>query len=103
MIKKVQVMVKRSKGFRTKSRQRMRVNPRTRGKVPVTKSLQKFKVGDRAGLAIEPRIHRGHPHPKFQGKTGTIEGRQGSAYILKIRDGGKVKRLLVRPEHLKKV
>jgi large subunit ribosomal protein L21e len=96
-------MVKRSKGSRTKSRQRMRVNPRSRGKVAVTKSLQQFKKGDNAGVVIEPRIHRGHPHPKFQGRTGTIEGKQGSAYILRIMDGGKVKRLLVRPEHLRKV
>ena len=96
-------MVKRSKGARTKSRQRMRVNPRSRGKVPVTKSLQQFKEGEIAGVAIEPRIHKGHPHPKYQGKTGTIEGKQGSAYVLRIKDGGKVKRLLVRPEHLRKV
>jgi large subunit ribosomal protein L21e len=81
----------------------MRITPRKRGKVPVTKSLVTFKVGDRAAIKIEPRIHRGQPHAKFQGRTGEIVGTQGKAYLVEIRDGGKYKKLLVRPEHLKKV
>jgi large subunit ribosomal protein L21e len=96
-------MVRRSKGLRCGSRQKMRITPRKRGKVPVTKSLVTFKVGDRASIKIEPRIHRGQPHSKFQGRTGEIVGIQGKAYLVKIRDGGKSKKLLVRPEHLKKV
>ena len=96
-------MVKRSKGLRCSTRQKMRVTPRNRGKVPVTKSLITYSLGDRAAIKIEPRIHKGQPHAKFQGRTGKIVGTQGKAYYVEIRDGGKQKRLLVRPEHLKRV
>lgn len=96
-------MVKRSKGLRCNTRQKMRVTPRNRGKVPITKSLITFNKGEMVAIKIEPRIQKGQPHPKFQGRTGEIIGTQGKAYILMIRDGGKEKRLLARPEHLKKV
>ena len=41
------------------------------------------------------------PHPRFQGRTGVVVGQRGRAYIVQIRDGGKIKTLFVRPEHLK--
>lgn len=96
-------MVRRSKGLRCNTRQKMRVTPRKRGKVPVTKSLVTFKVGEMAAVKIEPRIQKGQPHAKFQGRTGEIIGTQGKAYRLLIRDGGKRKELLARPEHLKRM
>jgi large subunit ribosomal protein L21e len=96
-------MVRRSQGIRSNTRQKMRVTPRRRGKVPVTKTLRIFRIGEKAAIKIEPRIHKGQPHAKFQGLTGEIVGTQGKAYYLKVRDGGKLKRLLVRPEHLKRV
>ena len=41
------------------------------------------------------------PHPRFNGKIGEIIGRQGRAYVVQIRDGNKIKRLIVRSEHLR--
>lgn len=100
---RVSEMVKRSKGLRSKTRQKMRVSPREKGKVKVTKFLQNFELGEKVGINIDPRIHKGHPHPRFQGSTCTVVGHQGNAYVLELKDGGKVKRLVVKPEHIKRL
>jgi large subunit ribosomal protein L21e len=81
----------------------MRVRPRDRGKIPITKTMAAFDTGAKVTIIIEPRVHKGMPHQAFQGMTGHILGKQGNAYILSIHDGGKEKRLVVRPEHLVKV
>jgi large subunit ribosomal protein L21e len=39
---------------------------------------------------------------RFHGRTGVVVGTQGEAYMLEVRDGGKMKRIIVRPEHLRK-
>ena len=95
--------MKRSHGIRCNTRHKLRVRPRTRGKVPVTKTLRVFTPGERVTVKIEPRIHKGMPHAAFQGMTGEITGKQGNAYVLRIFDGEKEKTLIVRPEHIVKV
>jgi len=42
------------------------------------------------------------PHPKFHGLTGTIVGKRGNSYLVKIRDKKKEKIIISRPEHLRK-
>lgn len=95
-------MVKRSKGLRSQTRLKFRVRPRERGKSRITKALQSFKEGDKAALVVDPRIHKGFPHQKYQGQTGTVIGHQGRSYVLTISDKGKKKTLIVSPEHLKR-
>jgi len=92
--------MKRSHGIRCNTRHKMRINPRTRGKVSVTKTMAAFNTGEKVAIIIEPRIHKGMPHASFQGMTGEIMGKQGNSYITRINDGGKEKNLVVRPEHL---
>ncbi len=69
------------------------------GKPNITKFLQEFKEGDSVHIhfTTTSRIQ----HPRFQGKTGEIIRRQGRSYVVEIRDGRKMKKLFVRPEHLK--
>jgi large subunit ribosomal protein L21e len=96
-------MVKRSKGIRSKSRHILRKKPRNRGKLPITRALQKFDEGDSVNIVIEPSIHKGMPHIRTHGKTGKIEGKQGEAYIVGINEGKKHKTLIIKPEHLRRV
>ena len=96
-------MVKRSRGFRSSTRSKLRKKPRQRGLSPITSSLKKFEVGEKASIVIDPSIHKGQPHPRFHGLTGVIKGMQGSAYSLDVKVGNKNKILLVRSEHLKKI
>ena len=96
-------MVVRSKGLRSKSRQILRKKPRQRGMPPVTHSLAEFPQGSKVAVVINSSIHKGMPHVRFQGQTGTVIGKQGNSFRLMITVGKKEKELVVRPEHLKQV
>ena len=96
-------MVKRSKGFRSKTRQKLRRHPRDRGLSPITRTLQEFNEGEHVNIVIDPSKHKGLPHPRFHGLTGVIIGTQGKSYILKIKVGKKEKQVIIRPEHLRKI
>jgi large subunit ribosomal protein L21e len=96
-------MVKRSKGIRSKSRHVLRKKPRNRGLSPITRALQRFEIGERVSVNIDPSVHKGMPHPRFHGYTGKIEGMQGDAYLVGIKVGKKYKTLIVRSEHLGRI
>ena len=96
-------MVKRSKGIRSKSRHILRKKPRDRGISSITRALQEFEEGDSVSVVIDPSVHKGMPHIRFQGYTGKIEGKQGNAYVISINVDKKHKTLVVRPEHLRRV
>ncbi|MGH2669029.1 MAG: 50S ribosomal protein L21e [bacterium] len=93
-------MVKRSHGPRNRSRSRMRKNVRDRGMPPVTHSLREFPEGTRVSVKINSAVHGAMPHPRFQGVTGSVVGKQGRAYRVAFFDGNKQKTLIVGPEHL---
>lgn len=94
-------MAKRSKGSRSQTRKKLRKNPRQRGLTPITRSLQTFEAGDVVTIDIDPAIHKGQPHARFQGTTGKVAGTQGKAYVVRVRDGGMHKEVIARPEHLR--
>lgn len=80
----------------------MKKKPRERGLSPITRSLQTFNIGEKAGVVIDPSIHKGQPHPRFHGLTGTVKKRQGNAYLIEIKDGNKTKQVIAKPEHLRR-
>ncbi len=90
-------------GFRRKTRRKLSKNVRQKGKFSLTRFFQRLVEGDRVYLVAEPSIQKGMYFPRFHGKAGIIDGKQGSNYYVKIKDGNKSKRLLVHPVHLKKV
>jgi large subunit ribosomal protein L21e len=93
--------MKGSEGYRRRTRS-LRVKPRDRGKVRIRARMQRFGEQERVSLKINP-FYQNIPHPRFNGRTGTVVGRQGRAYFVEIVDGGKTKRIIVTPEHLKRV
>lgn len=95
-------MGKASKGGRRRTRKVMQKRARERGLSTLTRAFQKFDVGEKASVSLDPSIHKGQPHVRFHGRTGVVVGAQGNAYMLEVRDGGKTKRIIVRPEHLRK-
>jgi len=96
-------MVKRSKGLRSKSRHIMRKKPRHRGVNSLTRALQEFEIGEPVNIDVDPSVHKGLPHLRFQGQTGVVEGMQGDAYLVGVTVGKKHKTLIIRPEHLGRV
>lgn len=95
-------MVK-SKGKRSKTRSKLRKKIRDRGKVPTTKAIQDFPPGTKTSIKINPSVTSGQPHNRFHGRTGVISGKQGQSYVVNIKDGDKIKKVITRPEHLEKV
>ncbi len=96
-------MVKRSKGLRSKTRHKLRRQPRDRGLSPITRSLQKFEEGEHVNIVIDPSKLKGQPHPRFHGLSGTVLKMQGEAYLLNVKVGNMDKKLIIRPEHLRKI
>jgi large subunit ribosomal protein L21e len=88
-------------GPRKKTRYKFRKDQRRRGILPVTSLIQKFEIGQKVHVICEPSIQKGMPHPRFHGRTGTVVGQRGRAWLLEIRDGGKEKIVIARPQHLK--
>jgi large subunit ribosomal protein L21e len=67
----------------------------------VTTAIQHFEVGDKVHVVCEPSTHKGMPHRRFHGKTGTIIGQRGRAWMLEVPDGDALKVVIARSQHLK--
>ncbi len=78
----------------------MRKKPRDRGVSSITRAMQQFELGENVNIRIDSACHKGMPHPRFQGRTGKVEGMQGGSYLIGIIVGKKHKTLIIRPEHL---
>jgi len=94
-------MVKKSRGFRSGTRKKLRQKPSKRP--AITKYLRSFKRGAKVMILPEPASQRGMPFPRYKGKVGVVVGKRGSSYLVEIVDGKKKKTIISRPEHLKKV
>lgn len=94
-------MVRKSRGTRAKTREKLRQKPGYRPSI--TKFLQEFKEGQKVIILPEPSSHSGMPHPRFKGKIGKVIGKRGKGYIVEIIDGNKVKKIISKPEHLKAI
>ena len=95
-------MVKASKGIMERTRQKFRKRARERGLSPITRALQKFGEGDRVTIVIDSGVHAGQPHKRFHGLTGVVVENRGRAYVVDVRFGGKIKKAIVLPEHLRR-
>ena len=89
-----------SHGPREGTRHKLSNDPRDRGTSPPQRAVQQFEDGDRVHLSIDPSVPDGRYHPRFDGKTGVVEGQQGSAYTVRITDGGSQKTVIAKPAHL---
>jgi len=88
-------------GPRKKTRYKFKKDLRRRGLAPVTSLIRKYEVGDKVHIVCEPSVQKGMPHRRFHGKTGTIIGQRGRAWVLEINDGNSKKVVISRPQHLK--
>lgn len=92
-------MGRKSRGFRSGTRQKLKQKPGYRP--AITKFLQEFKKKQKVIILPEPSSQRGMPHSRFKGKSGKIVGKRGRSYIVEVKDGKKLKKIISRPEHLK--
>lgn len=95
--------MKRIGGFRRKTRHKMRQSISNKGKLPVSKFMQEFEIGERVILKAEPSHQGGLFFLRFQGKVGDVIKKQGECVIVQIKDGNKLKKCLVHPIHLQRI
>jgi large subunit ribosomal protein L21e len=92
----------KSKGQRRKSRSVLTKKVRNKGKLPLTRLLTEYNVGEKVVINIDPAVHKGMPHKRFQGKVANVVDKRGRAYVLEIPQRKTVKTIIARPEHLRK-
>mgnify|MGYP000530605094 CR=1 FL=1 len=90
-----------SKGPRSGTRQLLSKGPKERGLPPLSVILYDYKIGERVVIKIDSSVHKGMPFKRFHGKVGTIIEKRGRAYVILVRDGGKYKKVIARPEHIR--
>ncbi|MFC7215719.1 50S ribosomal protein L21e [Saliphagus sp. GCM10025334] len=90
-----------SNGPRQGTRRKLSNDPRDRGTSPPQRAIQEYDVGQKVHLKIDPSVPKGRYHPRFDGHTGEVVGKQGKAFKVEITDGGKAKTLIVTAAHLR--
>jgi large subunit ribosomal protein L21e len=92
--------LRKSKGYRAKTRRLLRKSPRERGKMQLSKLLHEYPPGNSVVIKIDPSVQKGMPHRRYHGRVGTIVGMRGKSYVVSVTQGDAVKEIIVRPEHL---
>ena len=92
-------MVKKSRGFRSRTRKKLKREKKRSG---ITRFLQNFEIGEKVVIHIDPSSHKGMPFPRFKGKVGEVIGKRGRGYIIKVINGKVEKKIIARPEHLRR-
>ena len=90
-----------SNGPRSNTRHKLRNDPRDGGTSPPGRAVQEFEEGQMVHLKIDPSVDDGRYHPRFDGYTGEVVGKQGEAYKVGITDGDTEKTLIVKSAHLR--
>jgi large subunit ribosomal protein L21e len=92
-------MAKKSQGFRIKTRKKLSRGVRYRPLI--TKFVQQFELGEKVVIEQEPSSFKGMPFSRFKGMVGEIIEKRGKAYVIKVKIGNKIKKIISKPEHLK--
>jgi len=75
---------------------------RTRGKIQLSRYFKKLQEGDKVAV-VEERSKTIDFPKRLQGRTGTVIGKQGRSYLVKIKDQNKEKNFIIQSIHLKKL
>lgn len=92
--------MRKSKGYRARTRKLLKKKPRERGKIKISRLLRDYDPGNSVVIKIDPSVQKGMPHRRYHGKVGKIVGKRGRSYIVSVTQGEAVKEIIVRPEHL---
>jgi large subunit ribosomal protein L21e len=91
-------MVKRSRGFFSKTNRKIKAERR----MTVNDFLRTFEVGDRVLIKPAPR-HLAMPHRRYWAKVGVVVEKRGRAYVVEVKVGKSTKKIITYGFHLKKV
>jgi len=75
---------------------------RDHGKVKLSNYFQEFKEGER--IAVVRELSTNPKFPKqLQGRSGVVNGKRGSYYVVEIKDLNKSKTYIIHPVHLRRL
>ncbi len=92
----------KSAGPRRKSRKALTKPVREKGKLGLSRLLAKYDVGEKVTIDIDPAIHKGMPHRRYQGRVGTVVEKRGKAYVVEIPQRKISKFIIASTEHLRR-
>ncbi len=91
-------MVKQSKGTLSGRTRFLR----GRSKSTVAESVRTFKIGDK--VLISPKASTsGMPHLRYANRHGVVVEKRGRSYVVEVRDGKKMKKVIAGSIHLRRV
>lgn len=90
-------MVVKSHGPRKGTRHRFKKGSRS----TVNQFMRKFELGQKIVVDIDSSSTSGMPFRRFQGHTGKVVGTRGRAYLVEIKAGNMLKKVIAKPEHIK--
>ncbi|TFH09981.1 MAG: 50S ribosomal protein L21e [Candidatus Thorarchaeota archaeon] len=93
-------MVKKSHGYRSRTRALMSKKVREKGLGSPSKVLIDYEAGQRVDIVIDSGFHKGMPHRRYQGRTGIATALRGRAVVVDVSLGNAIKTLIIRREHL---
>lgn len=76
---------------------------REKGKKRLSQYFHHYEPGDKVALVLDVSEHKGKFPKQFHGRIGTIERKQGRAYVVKFLNGKVVKKIITTPAHLKPI
>ena len=85
-------MAKKSRGIFSRATRRLKAKE----KPTATRLLKQFNIGEKVILKMTP-YSRSNPHKRFAGKTGIVVEKRGEAYVVEVKDGKTMKKLIVEP------
>ncbi len=92
--------MRKSKGYRSRTRKLLKKSPRTRGKIGLSRLLISYNQGDEVCIKIDPSVHKGMPHKRYHGRVGTIVEKRGRSYVVDVPFGDRMAQIIARPEHI---
>ncbi|HLC92264.1 MAG TPA: 50S ribosomal protein L21e [archaeon] len=89
---------KAAKGWRAKTRHKISGKG---SKVTVNQLLKEIPVGSKVDIKIKGSMqNNGMPFRRYHGMTGTVVGKQGTAFKIALYNGNQPVELLIGPAHL---
>jgi len=92
--------MRRSKGYRSRTRSLLRKHPRERGKIGLSRILRAYQIGDKVTILLDASVHKGMPHRRYHGRSGTIQEKRGKSYVVSVEMGKQTKQIIAKPEHI---
>lgn len=90
-------------GRRIKTRTLLSKRAGEKGHRTLSYLLKEYNPGDKVVIKIDSSVHSGMPFRRFYGSHGEILSKRGRAYLIRVKDGGKEKVVIARPEHIRQV